>query len=208
MTENTTPKQDIVIPRGLALFVRVSPVLLPDEEEDDYFDLFDAMAEEIAPTTNLEWFALNDTVDILWDMSRLRLWKHAMLVIGRHRVVETALMETQYTTTSSQHPNRIALTKQEARVFHSDSEDRDALEARLNEAGYTSEGLNAAALMEVLVPLAAIDRFLCSARGQLNAIMKELGVRRNFAERARKAFDERIAVEVKVPAVNQIESMQ
>jgi len=45
-------------------------------------------------------------------------------------------------------------------------------------------------------------------RGQLNATLKELGVQRRFAERARKAFDERIPIELKGCAVKQIETRQ
>jgi hypothetical protein len=55
------------------------------------------------------------------------------------------------------------------------------------------------------VPLATIDRFLCSARGQLNAMLKEIGARREFAERARKAFNERVAAELNAVEVKQIE---
>jgi hypothetical protein len=62
--------------------------------------------------------------------------------------------------------------------------------------------------MEAQVALATIDRFLCSARGQLNATMREIGVRREFAERARKAFTERVAAELKAVEVKQIETRQ
>jgi hypothetical protein len=208
MVESQDPTKKFTVPRSVALLVGQSPPLLPSEEEDDWYDLFNAMAEEIAPTNNLEWFAVNDIVDILWDTSRLRLWKHATLVIGRHRALETALLETQSSTIPRRHPSRIALAKQEAKEWRTKPEKRDVLQARLDEAGYDVDGLNAGAMMEALVPLAAIDRFLCSARGQLNATLKELGVQRKFAERARKAFDERIAIELKGSAVNQIETRQ
>src|SRR5258708_35615866 len=81
---------------------------------------------------------------------------------------------------------------------------RAVLEARLAEAGYDADALNAGAFMEAQVPLATIDRFLCSARGQLNATLKEIGVRREFAERARKAFDERLKLTVETPKPKEI----
>ena len=80
MTENDKPTTKDIIPNALSLFVGVCPPLLPDEEEDDYNELFALMADEIAPTTGLEWFAVTDIVDMLWDMARLRLWKNAILV--------------------------------------------------------------------------------------------------------------------------------
>jgi hypothetical protein len=208
MAESQDSPKKFTVPRSVALLVGQSPPLLRDEEEDDWYDLFNAMTEEIAPTTNLEWFAVGDIVDILWDTARLRLWKHAILVIGRHRALETALLQTQNSTLHSHHPSRIAMSKLEAEHWRTNPEKHDVLQARLDEAGYDVNGLNAGAMMEVLVPLAAIDRFLCSARGQLNATLKELGVQRKFAERARKAFDERIAIELKGPIVKQIETRQ
>lgn len=208
MTENDNPPKEIVIPKGLTLFVGVCPALLPDEEEADYYELFDLMTDEIAPTNNVEWFAVDTTVDLLWDMSRMRIWKHAMLLIGRHRALEKALLETQNSNLPSRHPSRIAVAKQEAEQWRTNPEKQAVLKARLDEAGYDVDGLNAGAMMEALVPLAAIDRFLCSARAQLNATLKELGVRREFAERARKAFNERVAAELKAPAVQQIETRQ
>jgi hypothetical protein len=151
---------------------------------------------------------VDTTVDLLWDMSRMRIWKHAMLLIGRHRALEKALLETQNSNLPSRHPSRIAVAKQEAEQWRTNPEKQAVLKARLDEAGYDVDGLNAGAMMEALVPLAAIDRFLCSARAQLNATLKELGVRREFAERARKAFNERVAAQLKAPAVQQIETRQ
>ena len=76
-------------------------------------------------------------------------------------------------------------SREEAQEWRTKPQKRAVLEARLAEAGYGVDALNAGAFIEAQVPLATIDRFLCSARGQLNATLKEIGVRREFAERAR-----------------------
>jgi hypothetical protein len=138
---------------------------------------------------------------------RLRLWKNAILVVSRQAAVETALLRTlPYTVPDGKY--RIMLSREEAKAWRTDPEKRDVLEARLVEAGYNTEALNAGAFMEAQSALATIDRFLCSARGQLNATMKEIGVRREFAERARKAFNERVAAELSAVEVKQIEHKQ
>jgi len=206
MTENDKPTTKDIIPNALSLFVGVCPPLLPDEEEDDYNELFALMADEIAPTTGLEWFAVTDIVDMLWDMARLRLWKNAILVVSRRHALQKALLQTL----PSKVPDylRVAMARQEAEEWRTNPEKRDVLEERLSEAGSDTEALNAGAMMEALRPLEAIDRFLCSARRQLNATLREIGVRREFAERARKAFDGRIVAELKAPAVQQIETRQ
>ena len=207
MPESDSPEREIVVPPHLTPFVGVSPQMLEDELEEDYYQLFDMMADEIAPTTNLEWFAVDTVVDLLWDISRLRLWKNAILFVSRQAALETALLRTQHST----HPvglYRIKISREEALEWRTHPEKRAVLEARLAEAGYDADALNAGAFIEAQVPLATIDRFLCSARGQLNATLKEIGVRREFAERARKAFDERIMAGIKAPAVLQIETKQ
>ncbi len=209
MTENhnlTTTKK--TIPNGLTLFVGVCPPLLPDEEEDDYSDLFQLMSDEIAPTTNLEWFAVADIVDMLWDMARLRLWKNAILVVSRRHALQTALLQTSPSYDPNHLRYSIAMARREAEEWRTNPERREVLEERLSAAGYDTEALNAGAMIEALGPLEAIDRFLCSARRQLNATLREIGVQREFAERARKAFDGRIAAELKAPVVQQIETRQ
>src|ERR1700676_389918 len=203
MTKTDCPAKEIVIPSHLSLFVRVSPRLLPDELEEDYYQLFDMMADEIAPTTNLEWFAVDTVVDLLWDMMRLRLWKNAILVVSRQAALETALRRT-LPSTAPDGKYQIVMSREEAKAWRTDPKKRAVLEARLAEAGYDTDALNAGAFIEAQLPLATIDRFLCSARGQLNATMKEIGVRREFAERARKAFDERLKLTVETPKPKEI----
>jgi hypothetical protein len=68
--------------------------------------------------------------------------------------------------------------------WRTDPERREALETRLAEQGYDKVALNVGALLEALVSLATVDRFLSSARGQLNAMLKELHLLREFADRA------------------------
>jgi hypothetical protein len=55
MTE-TDSLEELVIPHHLTRFVGSIPPLLPNESEENYYKLFDMMADEIAPTTTLEWF--------------------------------------------------------------------------------------------------------------------------------------------------------
>lgn len=126
---------------------------------------------------------------------------------SRQGALEAAL---QVTHTSSfipkTLPTRIIISRKEAEQWRTDPEKRRELEARLAGRGYDEETLNAGALMEALVPLATIDRFLSSARGQLNAMLKEVYVRREFADRARKALNERVQAAVQAPKLKQIQS--
>ena len=162
------------------------------------YKLFDIMADEIAPTTRMEWFALADVVDLLWDIMRLRLWKNAILTVSHRDALLTVLARTHPYYVPNR-PPKISMAGQEAE-WRTNPAKRAVLEARIAEAGYDAAALNAQAFVEAQVPLATIDRFLSSARAQLNATLKEIGVRRESADRARKAFDERLKLTVAKPA--------
>jgi hypothetical protein len=200
---NDTVKE-VVIPTKLVPYVGICPPLLPGELMDDFYRLFDIMADEIAPTTSMEWFAVADVVDLLWDITRFRVWKHAILAVSRRDAVVMALTRTHPYYVPNARPPKISLAGQEAQQWRTDPAKRAVLEARIAEAGYDDDALNAGAMIEAQVPLATIDRLLCSARGQLNTTLKEIGVRREFADRARKAFNERLKLTMEVPKPTQI----
>jgi hypothetical protein len=204
MSDSYDTEEEIVIPKKLVPYVGICPPLLPGESEDDYYNLFDLMADEIAPTTNIEWFAVADVVDMLWDITRLRGWKHAILTVSRRDAVVTALARTHPYYVPNGRPPKVAWAAREAQQWRTDPAQREVLEARIVEAGYNDDALNAGAMIEAQVPLATIDRLLCSARGQLNTTLKEIGVRREFADRARKAFNERLKLTMEVPKPAQI----
>src|SRR5674476_6549 len=193
-----------LLPEALAPFIGICPRLLPGEVEDDFYKLFDIMTAEIDPTTRIEWFAVADSVDLLWDIQRYRVWKAEILSLGRQDAFNTALARTQPHFVPGAPEPKVSLAVHEAQQARKDPALRAALEARMAKVGYGDDTLNAMAFLEVQAPLAAIERFLSNARGQLNATLKEIGVRREFADRARKAFDEQLKLTVEVPKPKQI----
>ena len=187
------PGKDMEVPKDIAPFVSKCPPLLPGELDTQYYALFDLLMDEIRPETTTEWLALADIAGLCWDVGRYRVWKGAILNIHRRSALETALRDTHRSHAFvGDLPTLVNIARKEAEEWRTDPEKRQVLEARLAEHGYDEVALNAGAMLEALVPLAAIDRFLSSARGQLNSMLKELHVRREFVDRARKALNERL----------------
>jgi hypothetical protein len=192
------------LPEVLAPFIGICPRLLPGEVEDNFYKLFDIMTAEMGPTISTEWFAVAHSVDLLWDIQRYCVWKAEILNLGREDAFVKALTRTQPYFVPGAPPPKVSMAMHDAQQSRKDPAIRAALEARMAKLGYGDDTLNAMAFLEVEVPLAAIERFLSNARRQLNAIMKEIGVRREFADRVRKAFDEQLKLTVEVPKPKQI----
>jgi hypothetical protein len=205
MSKTHNPAGDLEVPKAIAPFVTKCPRLLPGESEMHYWDSFDLLMEDLVPATNVEWFVLADVAEVFWDIQRHRAFKGAILAVYRRAALELALQQTHLASAAPKTLEmRIAIARQEAEEWRTDPEKRRVLNERLAAHGYDEETINAGAMLEALVPLAAIERFLSSARKQFNTILKEVYVRREFADRARKALNERLKLAVEVPKPKQI----
>ncbi|WP_051677733.1 hypothetical protein [Bradyrhizobium sp. URHD0069] len=208
MKKNLDPRRDMEIPKDIAPFVAKCPPLLPGESDMQYYALFDMLMEEIRPDTTTEWLALADIAGLCWDVQRYRVWKGSILNIYRRSALETALRDTHRSRAQGfgcDAPAFFGIARKEAEEWRTDPEKRQVLDARLAEHGYDEVALNAGALLEAMEPLSKIERFLSSARGQLNAMLKEVYVRRAFAERARQALEKRLQPAVSATELKQIE---
>ena len=194
MNNARTLEKEWKIPREMVAFVAKCPRLLPGESEDSYRKLFVMMVDESEPQTASEYLVTADITGLFWDIGRYRAWKDVILSLHRRNALETALRITSHHQDAmvGETPAFSATERKEAEEWRTDPAKREVLRKRLADYGYDEEALNAGALLEALVPLATIDRFLASARGQLKAMLKEVYVRREFVERARKALDERV----------------
>jgi hypothetical protein len=191
---------DLKVPTANMPFLDRMPRMLPGESEGDYWDLFDLLLHDVMPATNSEWFVLADVVELCWEIQRYKAWKGAILAVHHRAAVETALRRVQVSSVIVDPlPVRILMARKEAEEARTDPEKHRIMKAKLAEHGYDDVTLNAGALMEALVPLTTIDRFLVSARNQLNTMLKEVYVRREFAARARKAIDGQLKLEAPKP---------
>jgi hypothetical protein len=198
MTENYLQKlaTENEIPDHLIPFVLDRPRLLPGESEEEFFQLMDLMLEDILPETNIEWLIAAELAALWWDIRRYGRWKNAVLAINRHNAVEVAFLKTDPARiVAGQSATMRALSKQNAEKWRSDPQQRKALGAQLTRNGYDDDAINAGALMEGLMTVSTIDRFLSSARAQMNAMLREVFVRREFVDRARKSFKKTIEAE-------------
>ena len=137
-----------------------------------------------------------DLTSLWWEIQRYRNWKIAIIRANRAAAVADALYKSDPTYRLLEpQPGIKAQAKVDAEQWHNNLSRRNELNVRLKEHGYNAQGINAHAFIGELVSIANIERFLASARSQVNALLREINVRREFARRARQAFDKRLSRE-------------
>jgi hypothetical protein len=182
------------VPEMIMPFVRQSILVLPGENEEEYLDMMSLLIEDLDPQENIEWLCVIDLASLWWEIQRYRGWKVAILKANRADAVADALYKSDpnYLLMGPQ-PAIQAQAKVDAEKWHKDDKHRGYLNVRLKEHGYNAQGINAHAFVLGLMPLAQVERFLSSARNQVNVILRELNFRREFSRRAGEAIRKRLA---------------
>jgi hypothetical protein len=190
MSEIFTPEylqETLEVPDTILPFVLSIPRLLPGEKDDDYLRLFDIMAGDVIPDTDLEWLW---TIELAWlwfEIDRYRRWKNAIILTNRTAAQRTALANTH---SGGMLLGVIPMVEAEARLEQQTlmANPKDpALNGRLLANGYDTDAINALAFVEGGGSLATVERFLTSARQQVTAILREVKSHREFARRANRA---------------------
>jgi hypothetical protein len=210
MSQVYTPeylKKYLEVPDEILPFVQATPRLLPGETEDDFYRLFEMMASELGPDTDLEWLC---TIDLTWlwfDITRYRRWKNAIIITGRRAALEFALAKTSpgAQLVGGMNPMIRAQARMDAEALQLEPNKHNSLSARLEAHGYDADAVNASAFVQGLEALATIEKFLASARHQVAVIVRDVGLRHEFTRRA-WALARREAAEMKLLEQNDVQS--
>ncbi len=181
------------VPEEILPFLEKPRRSLPGENEHNLYRLFELMVNEIIPDTPAEWLV---TIDLAWlwiDIQRYRDFKNAIILQNRKSAIEFALANTDPAAVGGMNPMLRGKARIDAETLRTDANRTNELAKRLQAHGYDEDALNAAAFVQGIEPLVAIERFLASARQQVAVMLRELGVRREFARRAKEALDRFLA---------------
>lgn len=183
-------QEEFEVPDVLLPLVLATPRLLPGETDDDYFRLFDMMATELLPDTDIEFLWAIDLAWLWFDILRYRRWKNAIILSSRRAALEFALAKTdpEALEISGMNPMIRAQSRVDAEALRVDTNKRERLTARLEAHGYDVDAINAAAFVQGLEPLAAIEKFLAVARRQVATMLRDAGLHHEFKRRANEAI--------------------
>jgi hypothetical protein len=198
MTEIYTAEylqQHLNVPDGILPFVQAIPRLLPGETDEDFYRLFELVESDLLPDTDMEWLWAIDLAWLWFDIWRYRRWKTAILLINRNAALENALAQTDPETQQIAGMNALirAQSRVDAEALRLETNSQDRLNRRLQAHGYDPDAINAAAFVQGLEPLAAIEKFLTSARHQIVVMFREARLHREFTQRAKEATNRFLA---------------
>jgi hypothetical protein len=188
-------QENLEVPDDILRLVQAIPRLLPGETDDDYYRLFEMMVSEILPDTDMEWLWTIDLAWLLFDISRYRRWKNAILSTSRRAAIENALAKTNPEALQMGAINRMVRAQScgEAEALRLETNNRNPLSARLEAHGYDADVINAAAFVQGLGALTSIEKFLTAARHQVAVMLREARLHREFTQRAKEATNRFLA---------------
>jgi hypothetical protein len=144
----------LVVPPESARFVK-RPRLLVTESPHDYDALFNAVAQTIVPANNLEWIAVGNYVDMVWEKRRLRCVKAAIINATRieafRTVFESILPETE---------DRLEVAALLAHEWYEKPDDRSAILDLLGKHDLDDAAISAQALALRSPEIERIDRMI------------------------------------------------
>jgi len=158
----------------------------PGERREQFFQLFEAMVDELGPNSALEWLLCIDLAWNMWDIERYRLWKNAIVVVNQRRAVEEALRLT--------HPHFGMIAPTVAiRTTIRKSLDAAAVTARVTKRSVSApdgrirrRGAECDRVPRSSTVPCDHRKVLASAVDQFNKTSREAAVRREFKLRAKK----------------------
>jgi hypothetical protein len=146
---------------------------------------------DVRPETNIEWLWVLDLVDLSWEILRYRGLKQKILEEFRVIAVESLLRRIDGSGMTEEDASR-AVQVHARRSALEWRDDRDAaveIEARLERFGIDAVALNAEVYIQARDQLELFDQLMQRAQQRRIALLREIGIRREFAFRTKRASD-------------------
>jgi hypothetical protein len=162
-------------------FLLGPPPVLTTEDPHRYWELFERFADEIAPSSIVEWIWLKDIVDLTWEIARLRRYRVIWIEFQRG----WANLEIKH---AREHADDPALFRDKGPLFPMTP---DKIEERRNLGSFDTESHSAFLVHGELKSYEAFEKLLKSAELRRDRVLRELDSRRErVAPLLRKKSDE------------------
>ncbi|EGP06578.1 hypothetical protein CSIRO_3834 [Bradyrhizobiaceae bacterium SG-6C] len=173
-----------------------SPTFAPSDNSANYSLIVERMLESIRPKDFIERLFVRDLIDLTWEECRLRQIREALLGESRSAAVERLLYRKNLREVP-EGAERIARAqaKDQFKNWANDRAKRKEIEEDLNKHSHgEDQAILAASYSEIYKELESVKKSIAFAQQRRMGLLREIEHRREFAQRARKASDEAVAM--------------
>ena len=176
------------VPAELTFLVE-QPCLLPGESRHEFEALRLMMTDEIQPQSKIEWRWLLDLVERSWEILRYRRLKQRILDTFREEAVASILHRIDSAGMPPEMAELVRLHSCQATAeWKEDARAAVEIEDRLARNGFDEIAVNAEVFIRARHEFAMFDSLMHAAQHRRMVLLREIGIRREVADRARRAF--------------------
>jgi hypothetical protein len=154
-----------------------TPPLLPDENEEEFNQLFDSFEDYGKPQNPRDYIAVYQATVLTWDVLRYQQMKIGVLRSHQRPALESLLRKIKVRTASKMGISEV-VAQSEARElaasWFKDAASRPAMMRVIENAGYPPDALEVEAFQLALPALAPIERLIVSAQKRLGKFLDDL----------------------------------
>jgi hypothetical protein len=154
-----------------------TPPLLPDENEEEFNQLFDSFEDYGKPQNPRDYIAVYQATVLTWDILRYQQMKIGVLRSHQRPALESLLRKIKVRTASKMGISEV-VAQSEARElaapWFKDAASRPAMMRVIENAGYPPDALEVEAFQLALPALAPIERLIVSAQKRLDKFLDDL----------------------------------
>jgi hypothetical protein len=151
------------------------PLLLPGESLQKYQLMRDAIFQDIAPNTAIEWLLAIDVVELSWEIQRYRVLKHKLLEHYRQSAIEHSL---RYIDLAGIPPEVQQIAnyhiRQNAQTWRMDPKAASEIATRLAAHGFDEHSVNMQVYVEARDLFLTFEGLLNSAQNRRLSLLREV----------------------------------
>ena len=183
-----TPCGPFKAPDELRPFAEPS-LLLPGENLRDYEVLRQMIVDDIQPQTNIEWLWTLDLIELSWEILRYRRLKKSILDVHRATAIEAILRRLDGEGMPAEVMPMVDLhARRTASEWRDDRDAASETEARLRRSKFDNIEINAEVFAQARASFEMFDRLTHLAQTRRIGLLREIGLRREFARRTRRVI--------------------
>jgi hypothetical protein len=161
------------------------PLLLPGEDPERYRTLRQAIFDDLAPQSAIEWLLAIDVAELSWEMQRYRMLRHKLLGIYRQKAIEASLRRIDVEGIAPEFRAAAEFyTVRNALDWQFDPTAAHDIEARLASYGFDQHVINMEVYVQAREVFSHFESLLNGAQLRRVVLLKELfGFQRTNASR-------------------------